>query len=69
MSKIIVWLYLALSATPLLAQTSSSAEAPVESAGPFSAVIFGILFFGICIGFIWMIWRSDKKSEAPEKDK
>jgi preprotein translocase subunit SecG len=48
---------------------SSSAEGPIES-NTIGTIIFAVLFFGFCIGFIWLTWRSqknDKKQQEQDK--
>jgi len=65
--RIVSWIGLGLSAGSAFAQTSSAAEAPVETSGPLSAIVFGILFVGFCVGVVWMMWRSEKK-KASDKD-
>jgi predicted tellurium resistance membrane protein TerC len=37
-------------------------EPPVES-NTVGTIIFGVLFVGFCIGFVWMIWRNRDKDK------
>lgn len=36
---------------------------PAESSGSMGTIIFGILFLGFCIGFVWLVWRNEKKQK------
>ncbi|MBI2959589.1 MAG: hypothetical protein HYY28_04690 [Betaproteobacteria bacterium] len=40
---------------------------PAESSGSMGTIIFGILFFGFCIGFVWLVWRNEKKQKQDPK--
>jgi threonine/homoserine/homoserine lactone efflux protein len=46
---------------------SAHAQSPVVEPPPeFNAVgtiIFGVLFVGFCVGFMWMVWRKDKNKK------
>lgn len=40
---------------------------PAESSGSLGTIVFAVLFFGFCGGFVWMIMRNEKKpKEEPE---
>lgn len=62
-----------LSAVLLLLQFCSAyavTETPPapEGVSSLGTIIFVVLFFGFCFGFIWMVWKSDKKQkQEPEK--
>lgn len=45
----------------------SAQTPPAETSSSIGTIIFGILFFGFCIGFVWMIWRQEKKHKQPPK--
>jgi len=40
-------------------------EAPVEP-NAVGTIIFGVLFVGFCVGFIWMVWRNRDKDKKKE---
>jgi hypothetical protein len=46
------------------AYADAPAEPPLEP-HPVATVVFILLFVGVCVAFMWMIWRkkSDKKEE------
>ena len=39
----------------------AAANAPEETASPLGVIIFGVIFVGFCVGFIWMVYAADKK--------
>ena len=55
---------------PLLMLSSAYADvqdAPIpDSINWFGIIIFLVLFFGGSIGFIWMVYRHDKKTKQGE---
>ena len=40
---------------------------PPESVNWIGIVVFLGLFLGMCVGFIWLVWRNDKKTKQGEK--
>lgn len=46
---------------------TSAENPPAESSGLMGTIIFGIIFFGFCIGFVWMVWRNEKKQKQEPK--
>ena len=60
-----------LSAVLLLLQFCSAYAVteppPAEGADAVGTIVFAVLFFGFCFGFIWMVWKNDKKpKQEPE---
>ena len=73
MSRLISGFAFYLLCFPLLAATKAieegAAPAPVETVGPIPIIIFGIVFVGSIVAFIWWYVRA-KDDESPEnKDK
>jgi hypothetical protein len=62
-----------LSALVSLFLVCSSALAEVKDVPPPESVdvtgiaIFGALFFGLCIYFVWFVWRAEKKRRLEGK--
>ncbi len=52
-----------LAATSAIAQTTTP-EASMDTAGPFTIILFVVAFFGACAWFAWMTWRNEKKDRA-----
>ncbi|MBI4292565.1 MAG: hypothetical protein HY661_13905 [Betaproteobacteria bacterium] len=52
---------------PLCSAFAVAENPPAEGSGSLGTIIFGIVFLAFCIGFIWMIWRQEKKSKQPPK--
>ena len=55
----------------LLAYSSVFAEitpaaAPAEQSNMVGFIIFGVLFVGMCVGFVWLVIWNDKKQKAKE---
>lgn len=51
---------------PALVCLSAHAEIPPEppiESNPVGLIIFGVLFVGFCVGFMWMVWRKAKGSK------
>lgn len=46
-----------------LAQTSASAEAPVETVGAWAIWLFGLLFVGACVWFVMAVMRGEKSDK------
>ncbi len=67
MNRILLALPLAL--VQLSAYADVAPEPPAET-NYLGTIIFGILFVGLCIGFVWMVWRNDKiqKRKAKEQE-
>ncbi len=42
-------------------------EPPVET-NYLGTLIFGILFVGLCVGFVWMVWRNEKNQKGKAKE-
>ena len=51
---------------PLLAYADVAPEAPVQS-NPLGTIIFGVIFFGVCAVFGWMVWRNKGRDQKEEK--
>jgi hypothetical protein len=54
---------------PALVCLSAHAELPPEppiESNPVGMLIFGVLFVGFCVGFIWMIWRNKEGKDKKE---
>lgn len=66
MARILSGLLLFLPLCSAYAVTSTE-NPPAETSSSMGVIIFGILFFGFCVGFIWMIWRQEKKNKQPPK--
>ena len=66
MARILTGLMLLL---PLLAAHAevTNAAAPAETSASFGTIVFVVLFVGICIGFVWMVVRNDKKQKEQPK--
>jgi hypothetical protein len=64
-TKLLAALVLALLHTVTYAQ-DVAANAPVEESNLLGTIAFGIIFVGLCIGFIWLVWRNDKKQKKKE---
>jgi len=43
------------------AQTQAP-EPPVES-NTVGTIVFGVLFVGFCLGFMWMVWKNRDKEK------
>lgn len=43
-----------------------AAEAPPETSGVTGFVVFSIIFVAICVGFVWMVVRSEKKDKGKQ---
>jgi len=37
-----------------------------EPASPIGLIIFGVLFVGFCVGFVWMVYSADKKKKTKQ---
>ena len=63
MQKLLSTIVLFLMSLPLLAATKEmeGAPAPVETVDMLYVVIFGVVFFGMIIGFFIYLFMSDKK--------
>lgn len=40
----------------------AAANAPEETASPTGLIIFGVLFVGFCVGFMWMVYSASRKN-------
>jgi hypothetical protein len=47
----------------LLASAHAQAPEPAVEPNTLATAIFLVLFVGFCAGFVWMVWRKDKKKE------
>lgn len=47
------------------AELAAAANAPENeaTASPLGVIIFGVIFVGFCVGFMWMIYANDKKKK------
>ncbi len=57
----------------LLALAHFSAYADVAPGPPvetnyLGTLSFGILFLGLCVGFVWMVWRNEKNQKGKAKE-
>ena len=59
--KRILSTWIALS--PLSAHAQTPAVEPSVDFNPVGTIIFGVLFVGFCIGFVWMVWRNRDKDK------
>lgn len=67
MTRFLSGLSLFLFCCSVYAQTAA-ANAPEEPvASPMGLIIFGVLFVGFCVGFIWMVYSADKKKTKQGK--
>ena len=41
---------------------NQAAEPPAES-NTVGLIVFGVLFVGFCLGFVWMVWRNKDKDK------
>ena len=46
----------------------STANAPAEETNIIGTVIFIVIFLGICLGFVWMVWRADRNEKRRKKE-
>ncbi len=67
MARILSGLMLLLPLWAAYAETPATPP-PAEGSGSLGTIIFGVLFFGFCIGFIWMVMRNDKKQKQQGKE-
>ena len=37
---------------------------PAETVSSLGTIVFVVLFFGFCAGFIWMVWKNEKKPKT-----
>jgi len=42
------------------------ATAPVEASNLLGTAVFGIVFIGMCVGFVWFVWWNDKKQKLKQ---
>jgi hypothetical protein len=61
-TKLLAALVLALLHAATYAQ-DVAANAPAEESNAIGTILFGIVFVGACIGFVWLVWRNDKKQK------
>ena len=56
-----------LSGIALLLYLCAHAQAeilePAAESNTLGTIIFGVLFVGFCIGFVWMVWRNREKEK------
>jgi hypothetical protein len=55
-----------LVATAVNAQTTT-ADMPIENAGPMAMILFAVAFFGACAWYAWMTWRNEKRDRLAGK--
>jgi len=60
MTRFLCGLSLLLFYCSAYAQTAA-ANVPEEPSNPMGLIIFGVLFVGFCVGFMWMVYSADKK--------
>jgi hypothetical protein len=61
-TKLLVTLVLAFLHAVANAQ-DVAADAPVAEGDVLGTVIFGIVFIAMCVGFVWLVWRNDKRQK------
>jgi hypothetical protein len=47
----------------LCAHAQTQAVEPAAESNPLGMIIFGVLFLGFCLGFVWMVWRNQGKEK------
>jgi hypothetical protein len=45
------------------AHAQTQALEPAAEFNTLGTIIFGVLFVGFCIGFVWMVWRNRDKEK------
>ena len=65
MSRIPLALLLALAHFSAYADVAPDAPAETNYLG---TLIFGVLFVGLCVGFVWMVWRNEKTQKRKAKE-
>jgi uncharacterized membrane protein YdjX (TVP38/TMEM64 family) len=60
---------LAIASLPPIVTYAQSGEQPVETASPLVVVAFIVLFVGLCVAYVWVTWRNEKKHKAASADK
>ena len=43
-----------------------AAEVPAAESNMVGFIIFGVLFVGMCVGFVWLVIWNDKKQKATQ---
>jgi len=66
MAKLVSSLYLLLCSFQVYAQNGPQDVAPAET-NTTGIITFGVLFFGMCIGFVWYMWYNEKKKGQDQK--
>jgi hypothetical protein len=64
-TKLLATLLLALLHGAANAQ-DAAANAPVEASNLLGTAIFGFIFVGMCVGFVWLVWWNDKKQKQKQ---
>ena len=54
-----------LACSSAFAQTAPAAE-PAEEGNMLGFIIFAVLFVGICVGFVLLMTRNERKNKAKE---
>lgn len=52
----------------LSAYADVAPEPPPETNGVTGFIVFGIIFIAVCIGFVWMVIRNDKKGKDKQPE-
>jgi len=58
---------LALALVHFSAYADVAPEPPIET-NYVGTAIFGVLFVGLCVAFVWMVWRNDKIQKRKAKE-
>ena len=45
------------------AHAQTQALEPAAEFNTLGTIIFGVLFVGFCVGFVWMVWRNRDKEK------
>ena len=45
----------------------AAANVPAEQSNATGFILFGILFVGLCVGFVWLVIWNDKKQKAKQQ--
>jgi multidrug resistance efflux pump len=54
---------------PPIATYAQSGEQSVEAASPLVIIAFIALFVGLCVVYIWLTWRNEKKTRPASAQK
>lgn len=68
MARLASALCLLLACSSAFAQTAPAAE-PAGEASMLAVIIFAVLFVGLCVGFVLLMIRNERKRKASEGKK